>query len=312
MPSTKKGNNEPSYRHPGKLIEVGSHRLHFYCKGPLNITDKYMPTVVIEAGCGWHSTMYYWLQEKLSQSLRVCSYDRAGLGWSEDSHHPRDAEQISKQLHSLLNKADINGPIILVGHSIAGLYLRVYANKYPENIVGMVFLDSSHPRQNEILPVSGFTRRQRLHNKLMAVYTTLGISRFYNPLWELENTHTIYLPYSVQKKLAYLYTFRQSYTTPLIEFDSFEMAATQALNVGDLGDLPLLVITAPSPDTNQLTANWKKHMISWSSLQRDLLSLSSNSHYRIIENSGHCTLLTKQKYATQVSKEILILSKQLY
>lgn len=288
---------------PGHLINIGGFQLHIYCSKPDYSANNNLPTVVIEAGCGWHSAMYSWLQEKLSQKLRVCSYDRAGLGWSMESNQPRDAEHIAIQLHTLLNKSGIDGPIILVGHSIAGLYLRVYANKYPDNIIGMVLLDSSHPRQNEVLRMNGFTLRQRLRNRAMAAYTLLGISKLYRPSWELETNYAMYLPESSRRQLIYLFSIRQAYITPLAEFDAFELSAKQALNSGDLGDLPLLVITAPNAD-NPNTANWSTHMDSWLGLQRDLLNLSSNSHHKIIEGAGHCTLITKQYYAEQVAEEI--------
>ena len=163
---------------PGELIDVGGHRLHLYSTGPIAEAPT-LPTIVIEGGCGCSLIFYSWFQQKLSKQLRVCSYDRAGLGWSEDSNQPRDAEHVANQLHTLLSIAGIDGPIVLVGHSIAGLYLRLYANKYPDNIVGMVLLDASHPRQNEILAVKGFTCRKRIHNKAMALYASLGLGRVF-------------------------------------------------------------------------------------------------------------------------------------
>ena len=296
---------------PGQLINIDGFRLHFHCTGPSDNTLK-LPTVVIEAGCGCSLFTYSWLQETLSQTLRVCSYDRSGLGWSEENHQPRDAEHIATQLHTLLNKAGIDGPIILVGHSIAGLYLRVYANKYPNNIVAMVLLDSSHPRQNEVLEVSGFTLRQRLNRKVMAAYASLGIAKLYSPLWELKNSAMNYLPESSQQQLAYLLGFRQSYITPLIEFDAFGLAAKQALSAGDLDDLPLLVMTAPAADGDlSKNINWKTHIDAWLGLQKDLLKLSSNSQHKIIEGAGHCTMVTKRQYAEQVANEILQLIEQI-
>ena len=293
----------------GQLLDIGGFRLHLHSRGPLtgndNKANKHLPTVVIEAGCGWHSMMYYWLQEQLSPTLRVCSYDRAGLGWSEESHQPRDAEPIATQLHALLNQAGIEGPIILVGHSIAGLYLRVYANKYPDNIVGMVLLDASHPKQKDVLAVTGFTRRQRVDRWAMAVYAALGLAKLYPPDWELKANHCLFLPPESQRQLIYLLGFRQAYTTPLIEFDAFDLSAKQALAAGDLGDLPLLVITGPHADyATPNVAEWQRYADKWLSLQKDLVNLSSNSQHNVIDEAGHCTLITKQHFAEQVANEI--------
>ena len=288
----------------GQLMDIGGFRLHIHCTGPSD-SNQALPTVVIEAGCGCSLLYYSWLQEKLSCTLQVCSYDRAGLGWSEESHQPRDAEHIAKQLHTLLYKAGINGPIILVGHSIAGLYLRVYASKYPDNIVGMVLLDASHPRQIDLLEVSGFTLRQRVHKRAMATYTALGMARLYSPLWALKTNAMLFLPEASLQQLMYLLGFRQSYITPLVESDAFDLAAHQALKANGLGDMPLLVITAPAPDGDRPNnINWKAQSSAWLRLQKDLLNLSSNSQHTIIEGAGHCTLITKQQYAEQDANEI--------
>lgn len=295
---------------PGQRIDVGGFRLHLYCSGS---NDNNVPTVLIEAGCGCSLVFYTWLQKKLSQKLRVCSYDRAGLGWSEESHQPRDAEHIADQLHTLLSRSGIEGPIILVGHSIAGLYLRLYANKYPDNIAGMVLLDSSHPKQNEVLAINSYTLRLRLHNKVMAIYASLGLAALCPPLWELKTNDMIFLPECAKQQLAYLFRFRQSFITPSVEFDAFESAAKQVLASGDLGDLPLLVITAPVRNGGRsLSEEQKRNYASdWMLLQKDLLTISSRSQHKIIAGAGHCTLLTKAHYAEEVAADILLFIKQI-
>lgn len=288
----------------GRLVEIDGFTLHVYVSGPANVA-KDMPTILIEAGCGCPLLFYSWLQEKLSKTLRVCSYDRSGLGWSSDNHQPHDAEHVAKNLHTLLKKADITGPIILVGHSIAGFYIRVYAKQYPENIIGLVFLDASHPNHADFSNVRVFNLRQRIQKRIMAVYAGLGISKLLPPVWELKRNTMQFLPETSKRRLIYLFGFRQSYITPLVEADAFGLSAEQARETGHLGELPLLVITAPNRDSNFPTGvNWKEHIAVWMDLQKNLLKLSSNSRHTVIDGAGHCTLITKKRYAGQVADEI--------
>ena len=89
------------------------------------------------------------VQPVLSSTTRVCSYDRAGFGWSDPLPTPRDADHVAAELHELLLQAKVTGPIVLMGHSIGGMYERDYATRYPADIVGIVFEDSSTPLQDE-------------------------------------------------------------------------------------------------------------------------------------------------------------------
>lgn len=288
---------------PGQLIEVGGIRLHCYLRGP-QIDSLKLPTVVIESGCGCSLLTYSWLQESLSETLQVCSYDRAGLGWSDASHQPRDALHIAAQLHALLNKAGINGPVVLVGHSIAGLYLRVYASRYPDNILGIVLLDPSHPNQKQVLSGTGFSPVARMKQRAMALYAMLGLAGLCQPTWALKINAMNYLPKWAQQQLLFLCRRPQTFITPLKESDSFDQSALQAQQCADLADIPLLVITAPAPDSQSIRADWPEHIKKWTNLHKDLLGLSRNSQHKTIEGAGHCTLITKRYYAEQVANEI--------
>ncbi|MEZ4735041.1 MAG: alpha/beta fold hydrolase [Caldilineaceae bacterium] len=95
------------------------------------------------------------------QNHRTCVYDRAGLGWSEPSPQPRTAATIVEELHTLLVNGDIAGPYVLVGHSIGGAYVRLYAHNYPKRVVGMVLVDSSHEAQSARLPAEIVQLRAR-------------------------------------------------------------------------------------------------------------------------------------------------------
>src|SRR5215212_9078033 len=128
---------ERAYPAPGEMIDVGGYSLHINCVG------QGSPTVVLDAGWGDFSAPWVRVQQDVSSATRVCAYDRAGMGWSEMSPEPRDAEQITSELHTLLKGAGIDGPYVLVGHSLGGISMQTYAHRYPEEVAGVVLVDSS-------------------------------------------------------------------------------------------------------------------------------------------------------------------------
>ena len=139
---------ERAYPPPGEMVDVGGYSLHINCVG------QGSPTVVLDAGSGEMSAHWVWVQREVSDTTRVCAYDRAGMGWSEMGPQPRDAKQISSELHALLTKAGIDGPYVLVGHSFGGLYMQTYAARYPDEVAGVSLVESSHPEQFSYRPVA--------------------------------------------------------------------------------------------------------------------------------------------------------------
>jgi len=126
---------------PGRLVDVGGHRLHLLESGQGDLT------IVLEAGL--MSTILSWsdLQPKLAQSYRVVSYDRAGLGWSDLGPMPRTSSLIVEELHTLLHRAAIPPPYLLVGHSFGGLTIPLFASRFPDETVGMVLVDPVAPAE---------------------------------------------------------------------------------------------------------------------------------------------------------------------
>jgi hypothetical protein len=131
-----------AYPPPGQMVDVGGYRLHINCVGTGS------PTVVIEAGQGdWSASWSNAVQPEAARITRVCTYDRAGYGWSEPGPLPRTAEHIAHELHTLLHTAGVPGPYVLAGHSLGGLPVRVFAHDYAAEVSGVVLIDSMHPRQ---------------------------------------------------------------------------------------------------------------------------------------------------------------------
>jgi pimeloyl-ACP methyl ester carboxylesterase len=127
---------ERAYPPPGEMVDVGGHSLHINCVG------QGSPTVLLDGGSGEWSAQWVRVQQEVSDTTRVCAYDRAGMGWSEMGPEPRDAGQIPSELHTLLSKAGIEGPYVLVGHSFGGMYMQMYAARYPDEVAGVALVDS--------------------------------------------------------------------------------------------------------------------------------------------------------------------------
>src|SRR5215207_8827824 len=124
------------YPAPGQLVDIGGYRLHIQCVGAGS------PTVVLDAGLGGSSLDWSLVQSDLGSSTRVCAYDRAGMGWSDPGPQPRTPRQIARELHTLLTNAGIAEPYVLVGHSLAGKNVRLFAPSHPEEVAAMVLVDA--------------------------------------------------------------------------------------------------------------------------------------------------------------------------
>ena len=128
-----------AYPMPGQLIDVGGRGLHLHCTGSGS------PTVVIQPGGRGLLLGHGVDRASCRRETRVCVYDRAGRGWSEPSASPQDATLIATDLHTLLERGEVPGPYVLAGHSFGGLYVLTYADRYPDEVAGMVLVDSTNP-----------------------------------------------------------------------------------------------------------------------------------------------------------------------
>lgn len=263
-----------AYPPPGQLVDVGGYRLHINCTGTGG------PTVVIDAGLGDWSTGWAWVQTDVSQETRVCTYDRAGYGWSDEGPLPRNAEQFAKELHTLLHNANIPGPYVMVGHSLGGLTARVFTGMYPAEVAGVVLIDSMSPRQFKQSSGNPVTESD-LQSRPFVPFTLLariGLVRLLaGPLGLIPN-----LPSDAQKmylakmsRATYLQTYFGDESRGMLE------SRGQAEAVTSFGDLPLIVLTAKLND-----------MSGWQDWQTELLQLSSNSQ-QLFAESGHTIEIDK-------------------
>jgi len=251
-----------AYPPPGQLVDVGGHRLHINCTGTGS------PTVVIEAGLGdWSTSWAGYVQPELAKTTRVCTYDRAGLGWSDASPLPSDAAHFARELHTLLQNANIPGPYVMVGHSLGGFIVRIFAHDYASEVAGVVLVDSMNPKQ----VTESLSNKLALFSSIEAAVARFGVGQLIVKLPAIASgappNGEAYYP---------LYIRPQSLQTTAKEYQQLPASAAEAAAVKTFGDLPLIVLTAKLNDNP-----------GWPEWQNELLQLSSNSEHLFAENSGH-------------------------
>ena len=251
----------------GQMVDVGGYRLHINCIGTGS------PTVVIDAGWGAWSLEWSWVQGEVAKTTQVCTYDRAGMGYSEAGPLPRNAEQFAKELHTLLERANIAGPYVMAGHSLGGLPVRVFTHNYPTEVAGVVLIDSMSPGQmtqpsTEIEPQ---TPSQSSGNALPSLLARIGLARLLGGQLITQN-----LPPEAQPAYTAFSVTPRSIQAWMDEGAAMQESLAQAKAVTTFGDLPLIVLTGA---LHQQTG--------WETMQAELLQLSSNSRQMMAENSGH-------------------------
>jgi len=286
--------DKSKYPAPGQLIDVGGYRLHLHCMG--DQTDG-SPTVILEQGLGGSSPAWAWIQPEVAKATRVCSYDRAGLGWSDPAPKgtPRDGQQVAKELHTLLQKANIAGPYVMVGHSFGGLYTLFFAHQYPQDVIGVVLLDSSHPDQWISTPAGQDLYRSNARSySLTSILARLGLMRL-----RAKSQPAVGLPDIENKELMAFNSATQDWDAQAAEF-----AATTALDdelraAGTLGNLPLFILTATDHGG---PAEMEE---AWQALQDELAQLSTNSVHKVLNGARHESLWADPKFTGESVAAIL-------
>ena len=280
----REGTDASSFSMPGRLVDIGGHRLHINCTGTGS------PTVVLEPGLGEPSTAMAWIARDVS-TTRVCVYDRAGRGWSESASGPQDGVQTATDLHTLLERAGEPGPYVLAGHSAGGIYVLNFAHLFPEQVAGVVLIDSMHPEQyTRIASWPGFYEMFRRASALIPSLSRIGVGR------AMYQSAYGDLPADARdQERAFQATPRHSRSVR-DEFSQIRTAMNQAHALTSVGDRPLVVVTAQKQ---------AKAEGGWMEAQDDLAALSTNSVHRTASNATHAMLTENETMAAQSSQAIL-------
>jgi pimeloyl-ACP methyl ester carboxylesterase len=272
---------------PGVFYTVNGHRMHMNCTGSGS------PTIILDSGLGNDALIWGGVQPVLSETTRVCSYDRAGFGWSDALPAPRDADHIAAELRGLLLQAKVTGPIVLMGHSIAGLYMREYASRYPTDIAGIVFVDVSTPLQDEspaMKAVDSKTPTQWISMLLLRARYIAGLPR-------LTGQCSNFLGSTGQAGILQAEDLCEPHFGAMAaEKDSFNKSGHETVHTGPYGALPILILsqdvtTVHLPVPAQQTADLAN---SWNQMQEDLKKLSTRSRRIIAKRSGHYVQLFRR------------------
>jgi len=294
-----KANLAKQHPAPGQLVDVGGYKLHINCSGDGS------PTVILEAGFADYSATWTYVQPEVAKTTRVCSYDRAGHGWSDPSPHPRTASWRVEELHTLLVNANVQGPYVLVGHSLGGMLMRVYAHNYPDEVVGMVLVDSMHEEQYERLPGAKSTISDIVQQfRMLAVLSSTGFMALAPQAIPNQG-----LPNEVLPQYKVIWATTGFFTAAAAEMSAMEesTAELRAMRITSFGSLPLSVLSAgiyyPNPSLSD-TEN-QQFQAEWQTLQTELVALSSDSKQVIAEQSGHPIQLDQPDLVIDAVREMV-------
>ncbi|MFC5601717.1 alpha/beta fold hydrolase [Sporosarcina koreensis] len=285
---------------PGEMVDVGGYRLH--------VTDdgQGAPIVVIIHGAGDCSYSWMHIRKELSKFTRVITYDRAGMGSSEPGPEPTP-EHTVKELHSLLHTTGAPGPYVLVGHSLGGLIARLYALNYPNQVAGLVFLDSTHESlKDDVKFKQGFAAIGFML-MILRLVSPFGIPRFLGNVLGVIPMFANELSYYKQQLSTEEYKQWKGNVysifagrTAGLEFKGawphLDAAADQLQNSTEnpqFGDLPIAVVNNPGFGAQ------------WTEMQKELASRSTNSIHKTSDRKGHSLQMPRPEYVIEAIHHVV-------
>lgn len=275
----------------GRSVDIGGRSLNIYCEG------QGTPAVILDSGAGAPGYSWMTVQPRVAEFTRVCWYDRAGYGWSDAGPYPRDSRAIAKDLHELLRAASIPPPYVLVGASFGGFNVRVYNGLYPEEVAGVVLVDSAHEdesaRAPKFLLAAHRPPRALSHalSLLVQALTEVGAVRLFEsfapvspPPPGFARDQAVYMQYLPRQPKEVAASLGEG----LVEEDE---SIPEVRAAGGLGDRPLVVLTAgrgfsfDDPGLDKQAADY--HEVWMHQMQAQLARLSTRGRQVIVEASGH-------------------------
>ena len=300
------------YPAPGRMVDMGGYRLHLNIQGAPVAGS---PTVVMEAAHSEPCLSWAGVQPVVAKFARVCTYDRAGLGWSESSPKPRTAPSIVEELHTLLAQAGVEPPYVLVGHSIGGLYVRLYAHEHPEQVAGMVLVDAAHEEQYARMP-EGIVKMQELSSKMAPL--VFGLLQALNSIGLMallaERKGIWPMPIPPEGRAAYMsvvFSGTRHLETAARETTSIQesFTAVRAQQIGSLGDIPLTVISAGRPAISAgrgiSAADAEQMKRLQDEMHAELAALSTQGKRVIAQESGHYVQVDQPQVVIDAIREVV-------
>jgi len=309
----------PPFPPPGRLVDVGGWRLHLNCTGEARASQ---PTVILEAGKGDFSVEWSLVQPGVAKFARVCSYDRAGDGWSDLGPHPRTFHQIVYELHTLLDKAGVKPPLVLVGHSYGGWLVRLYTSTYPADVAGMVLVEAGADNPRRLLPDGkvGYSSDLATGRPIPAVKVSnplrvsdippSALSQMRVGIQEAVKTANDpprdKLPTEAQRMRTWALGQLGHVAAAVNPFENEELAglrAERAKSKYPLGDLPLIVLTRgipeeEGPDGKALEAEHRRD-------HEAIAAMSRQGKLVIATRSGHHIHLDEPELVIKSIREVL-------
>ncbi len=295
-------NAQESVPPPGEVYRVGGHEMH------LNCTGEGDTTVILEAGVGGYSLNWFVAQPMIAEFTRVCSYDRLGYGWSSNLIGEFDLEAAAQNLHRLLSAAEVAPPYVLVAHSFGGPVSRSFQQQYPDDVTGLVLLDTVHPQMAE--DISFY--RPALVAQLDSLRAFATMMRFRSvftddPLFDPPEEIPSYIS--------------DAYNEQMLRREFFDTSEAEALYITDglpdanlptsVGNIPVIVVTHDIARVDgflgaPLTREQARQAEAiWQTLQRDLATLSPQGRLVVAEGSSHAIQFDDPELIAALVKEVI-------
>jgi pimeloyl-ACP methyl ester carboxylesterase len=272
----------PAVAMRGQLVDVGPYRLHLECHGSRG------PTVILEPGGGGSAASMGLIASGVARDGRVCVYDRAGRGWSDPAESPPDGAQIATDLHTLLERAHVPGPYVLAGHSFGGLYVRTYAARYPDQVAGLVLVDSTAARDAPVPPPEAGSYSVLRHvSSLVATTSRVGVG------WLIGDVGFSDLPPKYRDDARATSVTAEGMGGVLDEYGVAGRSEAEAGTLRSLGAKPLIVLTAT-----------RNNSPGWMADQDKMAELSTNSLHRLEPGAAHADFVDDPVHAGAVTRAV--------
>jgi len=300
----------------GRLVDIGGYKLHLHCTGSEG------PAVILLAGAGDFSFDWSQVQALASSEALVCSYDRAGLAWSDVGPVPRTMRQDAYELQRLLEAARIKPPYVLVGHSVGALIARVYAMEYPTEVAGMVFVDPTHEDTTLMYQGKVSRVRERSSGRVVPPAQTMNSSPPKPPseddLKQLETNRQLFGSPKINAPFDQLSSevkawrlWALSNPKSVAREDDYWPDELEALHrarsaaKAPLADRPLVILIAGGKGKTPANEDQKRLAEEKRAQKLALVDLSSRARAVVIDNSGHHIQIDAPAAVVDAIREVL-------